>query len=545
MSEIIDLKEISPNNWLAKYEGNYGIYTIKIVTDGKKMSRFSCSCPSDASPCKHISIIAQAIVGRIAQSQDLAEEPGIGIGELLAEASRQELSDFIMRQAKYNPELSRAILLEFAQKKTDDQNRYTLIIRRELAAENADYEDYEYSGEYLSLHSLDQWLDKAGEFLQQKNYGEAVLISKACIEEYAAWLETVDEERIGYIASFYQSEPFALLQKAFQQSGISAQELFDYCMAEMKKKKYSKADMFNRFNELLMLAAPGIDPEGFIALQDSLLNEIEDKSSWSAEKILRRKLDFYQSCGHAKKALKLVEDNLQIKSFRKQMVEKYIEQKKYTEAKKLIHDYKIGLEHDAYRSPSDTWDGLLLDIAQQEKDLPNIKKIARMFLDNHFQEKYFHIYKSAFSAGEWTKALEDLINSYQEKEKGQFSQFAAEALAAEKAAERLMLYVEKYLALDRLETYYAVFAHSFPEKTLALFRDLIDKYALNNTGRTYYEHIIALFYKMRGIKNGQATVTAMINQYKVRYKNRKAMIEILDKFCNDPLPQSPCPRDLW
>ncbi|MFP3043705.1 hypothetical protein LQZ19_17985 [Treponema primitia] len=42
MSDIIDLKETSPNNWKAKYQGNY-VYTIKIVTDGKKLSRFSCT----------------------------------------------------------------------------------------------------------------------------------------------------------------------------------------------------------------------------------------------------------------------------------------------------------------------------------------------------------------------------------------------------------------------------------------------------------------------------------------------------------------------
>ena len=65
MNDIIDLREISPNHWQAKYHGNYGVYTIKIVTDGKNRGSFSCSCPSSACPCKHISMVERAIAKRI------------------------------------------------------------------------------------------------------------------------------------------------------------------------------------------------------------------------------------------------------------------------------------------------------------------------------------------------------------------------------------------------------------------------------------------------------------------------------------------------
>ncbi|MDR1238780.1 MAG: SWIM zinc finger family protein, partial [Treponema sp.] len=67
MSDIIDLRETSPNRWQAKYQGNYGVYTIKIATDGKHRGEFSCTCPSDYYPCKHIAIIEEAIAERIAK----------------------------------------------------------------------------------------------------------------------------------------------------------------------------------------------------------------------------------------------------------------------------------------------------------------------------------------------------------------------------------------------------------------------------------------------------------------------------------------------
>jgi hypothetical protein len=33
MSDIIDLQEVFPNHWHAKYQENYGIYFIKITID--------------------------------------------------------------------------------------------------------------------------------------------------------------------------------------------------------------------------------------------------------------------------------------------------------------------------------------------------------------------------------------------------------------------------------------------------------------------------------------------------------------------------------
>jgi CO dehydrogenase/acetyl-CoA synthase beta subunit len=102
-------------------------------------------------------------------------------------------------------------------------------------------------------------------------------------------------------------------------------------------------------------------------------------------------------------------------------------------------------------------------------------------------------------------------------------------LLFEKQAERLMKYIEKYLHVNKSEQYYTAFADDFPEKTLALFRRSIDHYA-QTTGRGIYEHIVSLFKKMVKIKGGSEVVREMITQYRILYKNRKAMMEIINRF---------------
>jgi hypothetical protein len=195
----------------------------------------------------------------------------------------------------------------------------------------------------------------------------------------------------------------------------------------------------------------------------------------------------------------------------------------------MIYDFIAANKSNSYSGRFSFWNELLLEIAQKEKDVPGIRKIAWGFIENSFDSKYYRIYKSTFSAEEWTNEPERII-TYYEKKKKSFTNSVADVLVVEKAAEKLMKYIEQHLSIEKLENYYTGFASSFPDETLALFRRVIDPYAESNTGRNHYEYIAGLFKKMIKIKGGQETVTNMINQYQIRYKNRRVMIEILSHF---------------
>jgi hypothetical protein len=291
----------------------------------------------------------------------------------------------------------------------------------------------------------------------------------------------------------------------------------------MSKKKYSGLDMADYFNDLLMKLSKTINPEAFIDLQRQLLSKVQDKSSYAAEKILNRIIDFYNSRHQSAKAWKCVEDNIQIDSFRKKVVEKRIKQKKFSEAKKTINDY-IGKAENKYRS--DTWDDYLLQIAREEQDVPAIRDISYSFIKDAFKDQYYLIYKSSFSPGEWPEAFEELLRHYETK-KSLWGNPAAELLAAEGKAERLIEYIGKRLSLENMEKYHRFFAAAFPERTLDLFRKAVDHYAENNTGRTSYERIVTVFKKMQKIPGGDAVTADMKARYLTTYKNRRAMMEIV------------------
>ena len=139
---IIELQEVEADTWQAKYRGNYGVYKIKVEYEGAKVKHFSCSCPSDYYPCKHIAMIKDAIKEqRNKKPKNTKNE--VSVGQVLEKLSADELRNFIIKQSQYNPQLKSAVLLEFAHKAgNDNANNYATIIRSALSEINIDYDDF-------------------------------------------------------------------------------------------------------------------------------------------------------------------------------------------------------------------------------------------------------------------------------------------------------------------------------------------------------------------------------------------------------------------
>ncbi|MDR0517294.1 MAG: hypothetical protein LBH25_09660, partial [Fibromonadaceae bacterium] len=176
-----------------------------------------------------------------------------------------------------------------------------------------------------------------------------------------------------------------------------------------------------------------------------------------------------------------------------------------------------------------SWYELKLQVAQKENNISEVQRVSFRFIKSGFSEKYYKIYKSTFAKEEWHEKVENLIQHYgKHYNNNWFNSSIADVLQAEKQRERLLKYVEKYLSVDYLAKYYAEFSSHFPERTLALFLRAIDGYAKNNTGREHYERIANLFRRMVKIEGGKKLAEEMIAQYRILYKKRKAMMDVLD-----------------
>ena len=526
---FIELRQIDDNDWKGKYQGNYGVYTIKVTLEGKEAVKYSCSCPSGGYPCKHISYIEEAIEKQMATNERQNKNKGLRLEDLFKTVSVEKLREFIITQAKYNEELLNAILLEFAANvESTEDNKYSSIIQKALATVKVGMDDDDYDEGPQNIDVFDQWFKKAKDYIRQKQYDEAILICKACIEEYSRWLENIEEEN-SYFSDEYQSIPFDIMGKAVEHlDKASKEKLFNFCFTELKKEEYEETGFYHGFLGLFEDLALTVDPDAFIALQDELLADEEDKTSRNAETILRRKIEFYRRLHQPEKAWALLEENMQIVSFRKEVVENCIEKGKFTEAKKIINDFFTEREEKNNPYTGTAWYKLLLEIAEKEKDIPAIRELSYRFIRERFNGKYYEIYRDTFNSNEWAIEMEKLLFEYDHEKS--FRSSVADLLAAEEEKERLLHYIEKHFSIDRLEAYYKIFVSEFPERTLELFRQPLISYAENNIGRSHYLYVASLLSKMSKIEGGKKMVSELVAGFRIQYKNRKAMMEILGQF---------------
>ncbi|MHC6202164.1 hypothetical protein ACYULU_03110 [Breznakiellaceae bacterium SP9] len=526
---IIELKETSTDHWRARYQGNYGVYTITGRYLDGKLKDYSCSCPSDWYPCKHISMIEAAIAQHIKESDaaNAGLDEKMSVAELLRDAPQKELYDFLVRQARYDEDLTSAIYLAFVRKtdETDKKNPFAAIIRNGLSKVRFYEDDYDHE-DGLSVAILDIWLDKAASYTAEENYADALLIYKAALEEYADWAADFDSETLDDAIDYYMNKIFTGLGNLVKGPQPIVEELYNYCRSEMENEKYEDI-CEDAFHELLMDCSAQLFPAAYIALLDSQLEACENKASGKAHGIVQRKINFFRQHEQEEAAWQVIEEHIDIEEYRKQLTKKYMEEGKYSEARALIADFIAAKDKNEWHSRD--WLKLRFDIAQKENDIPLIRDYSFEQIKQCFNAAYYQIYKATFNAADWPDQLETLLKLYQAAHAG-FKESVAKLLAAEHAAERLKDYVAQYPTLEHLEQYYTAFASSFPAQTLTLFRSGIDTMLKLNTSRSRYEYAKTLMEKMWTIEGGPAVVSEMIQTYSTSYRTRKVMNETFRDF---------------
>jgi hypothetical protein len=501
----------------------------------------SCTCPSDYDPCKHIGIIADAIRAQTKQEKAAPKHSGLPKPEeVLSEISESELRQFFLSQLKENKTLRQNFYFKFAEKsrKSNDENPYSEILRKffnTFSVGTDDDDSYYYSDMACSIDILDEWQDEIKKLIEGEEHEKAILICKAWIEEFSEWFSDLDENDQCNVDDSYANTPFEFLSEISKTGQADTAALYAYCANEMNAPKYDEGGMRDDFHNLLLELAKKTGNEDFIALQDKLLEETNDISVGDLEKILRRKIDFYNATKQPSRANEIINTNLHIEKFREIAVEKLIAAEKLSEAEALIDKYA---PQDNTRHYGIDWNEKLLRIAQKENSIPKIRKISFKYITECFEKKHYKIYKSTFNTDEWSQEREHLLAHYRTKG-GQVGGFVstfystdsvAEFLLAENLSDRLLVHLTKNPSPNALEKYHTFLGKHYPEETLALFRKIVDDYTDKNVGQKHYEDIARWLRQMREIPGGAAVVNAMSTNYRLQYKRRTALIRELDKL---------------
>lgn len=100
----------------------------------------------------------------------------------------------------------------------------------------------------------------------------------------------------------------------------------------------------------------------------------------------------------------------------------------------------------------------------------------------------------------------------------------------EKLYDRLLTYVLNSPGLYALEEYERVLKKDYPEHILGKYSEEVNKMAMYTSDRKHYAYLVSLLRKMQYLKGGVALVEQIAAEWKVKYKNRPAMMDELGKL---------------
>ena len=554
---VSELEEDSPGEWTATVEGTEN-YSVEISMDGKEIKSWYCDCPYDGEICKHVVATLLAIrdnekkVNRSAFSKVKVEveeavviDETVDIQQLLSFANPQELSQFIYEYASMHSEFKTALLNRFMAKElsaTSKEKDYRAEIQsvfndsyynRKSRYHNR-YDDFDCDWETV-FNRMDIFLEKADFFLNVGNIDTTIDIALQTLrsigENYEDGLLYNDD----LYPSDYCEQAGDLLIKVIEhpkttqkQKTAILQELGQLA----KLSTYRDYDLYD-IDELLMKINLSVQSaEKALELIDKLLEERKD--TYDLYQIVLRKVNLLTGLHEEQKAADTIRQYLYLTEIREMEVDKLIASCQYDEAIRLLNEGIEIAEKEEHIGTVDEWLKTKLRIYEMTHQTSDVINTCRLlFVSGRDRLEYYSKLKTLVPKEEWKSFLDTMMKETQFSKYFSFGENdEAEIYVREKDYERLfmLLLSVNYNQLKALMKYAHHLKNTHSEPLIAMYASLLNDYAEQNMGRNHYEFVAQALLCAKKLNGGQEAVKRLVAEFRIKYKRRPAMMEVLARF---------------
>ena len=554
---VSELEEDSPGEWTATVEGTEN-YSVEISMDGKEIKSWYCDCPYDGEICKHVVATLLAIrdnekkVNRSAFSKMKVEvkeavviDETVNMQQLLSFVNPQELSQFIYEYASMHSEFKTALLNRFMAKElsaTSKEKDYRAEIQKvfndsyynKKSRYHNRYDDFDCDWETV-FNRMDTFLEKADFFLNVGNIDTAIDIALQTLRSIG---ENYEDELLyndDLYPSDYCEQAGDLLIKVIEhpkttqkQKTAILQELGQLA----KLSTYRDYDLYD-IDELLMQINLSIQPaEKALELIDKLLEERKD--TYDLYQIVLRKVNLLTGLHEEQKAADTIRQYLYLTEIREMEVDKLIASCQYDEAIRLLNEGIEIAEKEEHIGTVDEWLKTKLRIYEMTHQTSDVINTCRLlFVLGRDRLEYYSKLKTLVPKEEWKSFLDTMMKETQFSKYFSFGENdEAEIYVREKDYERLFMLLSSvnYNQLKALMKYAHHLKNTHSEPLIAMYTSLLNDYAEQNLGRNHYEFVAQALLCAKKLNGGQEAVKRLVAEFRIKYKRRPAMMEVLARF---------------
>jgi hypothetical protein len=536
---VSDLEQLDDNRWLATVEGSED-YNVAVEIDLKgNILDYDCDCPYDGEICKHV----VATILMIKEDWDSGKETAKKDNtkkewqQIILKVSESELRNFVIEYAKKNKGFKNDLVINFAEfDNNSSPEKYRKLVKNAFrnAGDRDGYINYYDIGDIIG--PLNKLINKADSFKDKNDFNEAFLILSVIPSECIKMIDCIDDsdgEFGGTIMEVFDS--IVDIYKKCNDS-ILKKKIFEHLLHEAGLNKYHDYGCADNLEpSLLELSDNKENTEALHRFFDKKIKDVDQKDGWSKDYALQSyiglKAQLYELSGESEKAGLLIEQNLQLSKFRQKFIDKKLKENKLAECILLLEQ---GIEIAKTKQEPGTekqWKDQLLAIYQKQSDIENIRKYSlNLYFSNWNELKYYRIYRKTWNTNEWIVERQKIIETLQSQQKktpygNYFNTSIAEIYVEEKMIDELFKMVEKSPMINTLMSYSKHLKEKYSIELAKFFKSAIEWYLGKNTGRSAYQTTVGYFKEMAKLNGGNEMLRAMINNFKIQYKNRPAMMD--------------------
>lgn len=463
------------------------------------------------------------------------------VEQVLRFVESDKLSGFVLQYASSHSDFKSALMEAFLPKKPAKKVDYRSEIE---SCFNSSYRKNFKRGRYYEPEiDWDELSDKIEKYLTKAT----LLFQRQALEEAA----TIALQILHSIGGHYIEEDF-LYNDGYIDFGISCEDAGDLLLKVVQHSDTSQALKENILSEIIQIGKMATYREYDIFDMDDLIQQImlsvqskeealatvnqlimEKKEHWDLYKLVVRKIEILKELGKTAEVETTISEFLYLPEIRRQEIAKLLEGKCYEKAIGMLNEGIVIAERAGELGIVGEWQEQLLSIYEEMHDVAKIIEMCRLlFIHTDGSLGYYHKLKSLVPSMDWKEYLNALMQETTFYDYWGTGNNKAEIYIEEKDYDKLFGYLSalEYRRLDALLQYASHLNATHSSQILPLFTDDLRTYAEKNLGRNHYEYIARVLRGMRKLNGGKEVVKQLVEEFRVLYKRRPAMMQELGEF---------------
>ena len=520
------------------YEGLvYGteIYEVQIeIDDNGNVEDMDCDCPyAEENNCKHM----VALLYYLENDGEIESKKAIrntdNYDKILDKISENEIKEFVLEKIYENFDFQNEFRSHFVQyfektpkkvyEKRIAQSIYQAIGRKGFI---------EYNETYKFSNAMYDYIQEANNLIKHNEYQAPFWIASLILEE----LPDLPIDDSDGTTSYVESECVEVIEKILEKCKNDSviKEIFNWIIESIKNDTLGDySDGIEKVLDEHFIEDKFVNER--LKIIDEKIQELEQQedhySEYKLEELIKTKIALLYQLGMDKEAIKTIKENIYYVPIRRMLIDIERKNENIDKVEKLLKEgMKIALKRGHYGTVT-YYIEELLSIYKEHNQKEKYKNLVEetLFKYSRGSFKYYKKLKDLYTEEQWKNMRDNIIKILQSDGEGYHRDDLRQIYIEEQYYEKLYHSVMSTPLFEIVVKYEKYLKKDFEKQLLEEYQKIVNEKA-RFTGKRNYEDVRKILQHMKTLKNGEKLVEKLVEEYKIKYANRRLMLEELNKI---------------